>query len=90
LKLTKDIEDHLSFVLKFNEDIYKAFQNWIIKEHYNDYLKIFQEKENREIKNINLFLKQVKRTRRKPDDVNYNECEVVRNKFDGVKTNENN
>lgn len=59
MKLTKDIKGRLSFVLKFNEDIYKAFQNWVIKEHYNDFLKIFKEKENRETKNIDLFLKQV-------------------------------
>ena len=61
LKLTKDIEGRLSFVLKFNEDIYKTFQNWILKEHYNDFLKIFKEKENREIKKIDLFLNQVNR-----------------------------
>lgn len=58
--MTKDIEARLSFVLKFNEDIYKAFQNWILKEHYDNYLSIFKEKENREMKNIKLFLKQVK------------------------------
>lgn len=60
LKLTKAIEGRLSFVLKFNEDIYKAFQNWILKEHYDNYLSIFKEKEIRELENIELFLKQVK------------------------------
>ena len=59
LKLTKAIEGRLSFVLKFNEDIYKTFQNWVIKEHYNDFLKIFKEKENKYFKNVDLFLKQV-------------------------------
>lgn len=59
MKLTKDIEGRLSFVLKFNEDIYKAFRNWVVKEHYNDFLKIFKEKENRYFKKVDLFLNQV-------------------------------
>lgn len=59
MKLTKAIEGRLSFVLKFNEDIYKTFQNWVIKVHYDNYLKFFKEKENKYFKKVDLFLKQV-------------------------------
>lgn len=61
MKLTKDIEGRLSFALKFNEDIYKAFRNWVVKEHYDNYLNFFKEKENKYFKKVDLFLNQVKR-----------------------------